>query len=78
MNRRDFLKSATTLGGAAFAVPSLLNSLDFSSMAVGTSRVAFVKSSGLKRPDRQSITYITKKTKDFFVGISILRCLHHS
>jgi len=43
MNRREFLRNATTLGGAAFALPSLLKSIDLSSVAEGTARVAFVK-----------------------------------
>ena len=41
MNRRDFLKSASTLGGAALVAPELLRSIAFASPT--TARVAFVK-----------------------------------
>lgn len=43
MNRRDFLKTASTLGSAALIAPSVLNSFELSATADGAARVAFVK-----------------------------------
>ena len=44
MNRRSFLKQASTLGGAAVFAPSLLRALDFSDFNPSqTTQVAFVK-----------------------------------
>lgn len=42
MNRRDFLKNASTVGGTILIAPSLLKSLDLSAAST-TARVAFVK-----------------------------------
>lgn len=43
MNRRQFLKDASTLGGAALLAPSLLNAVAFEGSSATTARVAFVK-----------------------------------
>lgn len=43
MQRRRFLKNASTLGGTALFVPTLLKALDFAPPAGSVARVAFVK-----------------------------------
>jgi uncharacterized protein (DUF362 family) len=43
MNRRDFLKTASTFGSAALIAPSVLKSFEFSAAAGDAARVAFVK-----------------------------------
>lgn len=43
MNRRDFLKTASTFGSAALIAPSVLKSFEISAAADGAARVAFVK-----------------------------------
>ena len=43
MNRRDFLKNASTVGGAMLVAPGLLNSLEFDPAPFTMARVAFVK-----------------------------------
>ncbi len=43
MNRRQFLKDTSTLGGAALLAPSLLKAVEFGGSSIATAQVAFVK-----------------------------------
>jgi uncharacterized protein (DUF362 family) len=43
MNRRQFLKDASTLGSAAMLAPSLLKAIDFAGSSTAAAQVAFVK-----------------------------------
>jgi uncharacterized protein (DUF362 family) len=68
MNRRSFLKQASTLGGAAFLAPSLLRSIDFSPSA--TSHVAFVKTGDRAAGVARAIDLLGLSKfggKDFFI-----------
>jgi uncharacterized protein (DUF362 family) len=68
MNRRSFLKQASTLGGAAFLAPSLLRSIDFSPS--GTSHVAFVKTGDRAAGVARAIDLLGLSKfggKDFFI-----------
>jgi uncharacterized protein (DUF362 family) len=68
MNRRSFLKQASTLGGAAFLAPSLLRSIDFSPS--GTTHVAFVKTGDRAAGVARAIDLLGLSKfggKDFFI-----------
>ncbi len=68
MNRRSFLKQASTLGGAAFLAPSLLRSIDFSPS--GTAHVAFVKTGDRAAGVARAIDLLGLSKfggKDFFI-----------
>lgn len=68
MNRRSFLKQASTLGGAAFLAPSLLRSIDFSPS--GMTQVAFVKTGDRAAGVARAIDLLGLSKfggKDFFI-----------
>jgi uncharacterized protein (DUF362 family) len=68
MNRRSFLKQASTLGGAAFIAPSLLRSFDFNPSQ--TTHVAFVKTGDRAAGVARAIDLLGLSKmggKDFFI-----------
>ena len=68
MNRRSFLKQASTLGGAAFFAPSLLRSIDFNPSQ--TTQVAFVKTGDRAAGVARAIDLLGVSKfggKDFFI-----------
>src|SRR5258708_12989865 len=69
MNRRDFLKTASTAGGMLFA-PTILNALEFDTSSAPAARVAFVKTTDRAAGVSRAIDLLELgrfKGKDLFI-----------